>query len=100
MRKLVAVHPTDGIFVGVALGLAFFSLVEDAGQESVPVFDTAKEADDYFATWPRFNRSDMRYVEVEVAGAHQATYEELCAAGLEKQAAPLNPARIREVGNA
>lgn len=99
MKKLVAVHPTDGIFVGTGLGLAFFSLIEDAGQESVPVFDDVEQARKLFDSWrPPYDHSAMRYVEVEVAGGHQATYDELCAAGLSTEAAPLNPARFIKNG--
>jgi len=95
MKKLVAVHPTDGVFVGTGLGLAFFSFVEDAGQESVPVFDTVDQAVEMFTSWnPPYDHSVIRYVEVECAGGHQATYDELCAAGLSREAAPLNPARM------
>lgn len=95
MKRWVVVHPTDGIFVGHSMGLAFFSLIEDAWQNSVVCFEHHPEAfvfmDIYLDGGEKY-----KYVELEVADGRYATYAELCAAGLEREAAPLNPARVKE----
>lgn len=86
--KYVIVHETDGILVGMALGLAFFSLLDSAGQWEVPVITKAdftsiikswKEQIDENAT-TFFDKLSVK--EVKVSNPAYATIEELEAAGL------------------
>jgi len=84
MYKSVAVaHPKFGIFVGAALGLAFWSKLDAVGQNNAAVFETAEEAKEFISNiqLPEDVR-DFSYVEVETADEFFATIEELEDAGL------------------
>lgn len=52
MGRCFIVHPQLGVFLGHAMGLAFFSLQGDAGgQYKAPVFATKEEATDMLKQW-------------------------------------------------
>lgn len=40
-----------GVFLGVAMGMAFWSRLDSAAQEAAPVFESADEARAYLSTW-------------------------------------------------
>lgn len=46
-RHFAIVHPEAGIFVGEAMGLCFFSLLDTAGQTRIATFSTEAEAHEF-----------------------------------------------------
>lgn len=80
--RFVAVDPDHGVFVGHAMGLAFFSLMECAGQWEVPTFESPQDAAKLLVLDFKLpNR--MFYVAVEVAtGKEFANAHALRRAGL------------------
>lgn len=95
---VVIVHPEWGIFVGVSLGLAFWSALDSVGQEQVPVM-TADQAVLLLASWhdlPGGYRDAMKFYPVRTAHAQYATIEELDAAGLSQWTTPLKANRMGE----
>jgi hypothetical protein len=42
-RGYIATHPEAGLFIGCALGLAFWSKLEDGGQRHAPIFESIDE---------------------------------------------------------
>jgi hypothetical protein len=84
MKRIVIVHESMGIFVGGAMGVAFFSMLDTGGQCRVVLWDTEEEAREYISEWkPKQNPDFYSYVEVE-ALEEWATVAELVAAGLER----------------
>jgi hypothetical protein len=51
MEKFILVHKEDGVYVGNALGLGFWSRLDAADQESAVTFDSEQEAKDHVASW-------------------------------------------------
>lgn len=82
--SIVVVHPDHGIFVGAALGLGFWSKLDNAGQSSVATFETMDEAAEIMRQWnQKFEGGDLKYIAVACEDEFAATIEELKAAGLE-----------------
>ena len=84
MEKFVIVNDKDGIYVGYAMGFGFWSKLERAGQESVPVFETEADAREHVASWLQGNNpDDYTFEAVEVAfESEHATVKDLFEAGL------------------
>lgn len=81
--RTVIVHENDGIFVGQAMGLAFFTKLDAAGQATVATFLDEADARDFVSTWePQVDGDAFTYAEVDV-DRDFAEIHELCAAGLE-----------------
>lgn len=82
MKRIVIVHDEMGIFVGGAMGLGFFSMVDTGGQCVACLWDTEEEAREFVDEWkPKQDPDSYRYVEVE-AVLEWATVRELISAGL------------------
>lgn len=45
------VHATDGVLLGIALGMAFWSTLDPVGQEVAVLFDSEQEAADFVSSW-------------------------------------------------
>lgn len=45
------VHATDGVFLGTALGLTFWSNLDPVGQEVAVLFDSEQEAAEFVSSW-------------------------------------------------
>lgn len=84
MYKNVAVaHPEYGIFVGVALGLAFWSKFDAVGQNSVAVFETVDQAKELLSKIEvPMSIKQFRFVEIETDNEFYATIKELKEVGL------------------
>lgn len=84
MKRIVIVHEKMGIFVGGAMGLAFFSMIDTGGQSRAVLFDDESDAREFLREWePKQDPNDYYYVEVE-AREEWATVAELIASGLER----------------
>jgi len=83
--KYAITHPEQGIYVGHAMGMAFWSLWDAAGQDCAVVFDTKEDARNHVMSWATHNDPDAYgYAEVGVApDAHYATVADLRKAGLD-----------------
>lgn len=79
---VVIVHPEWGIFVGISMGLAFWSAMDCVGQDCVPVMPDEAEARAFIDVWCiTTDKTVFTYCPVQAA-KHWATIEELDAAGL------------------
>jgi hypothetical protein len=92
---VVIVHPEWGIFVGVSMGLAFWSNLDCAGQDCVPVMPTEAEARAYVNLMKNKPSHEFTFHSVQAA-KRWATIEELDAAGLSAWTIPLKAARMGE----
>src|SRR5690606_16333302 len=82
MHKSFAVtHPEYGVFVGAALGLAFWSKLDAVGQDRAAVFETAEEAREFFSNIPE-DVKNFSFVELETSEEFFATIKELEDGGL------------------
>lgn len=97
MTGVVIIHPEWGIFVGVSLGLAFWSAIDCVGQETVPVMESETDARAFIDSWvgASVKSGDFTYHPVPTKSTH-ATIEELDAAGLSAWTIPLKAARMGE----
>ncbi len=83
MRTYAVVHPQEGVYLGHALGLGFFSLLDSVGQTQAVVFPSRQAARDHVASWDSSNNpDDYRYVALSTASPEFATIVELKEAGL------------------
>ena len=93
----VAVHAEWGVYVGHAMGFAFFSLQDCAGQAEVTTFDTHRDAAEHVANDLGMAAELKSFCFVAIACEHDrgATADELVAAGIaEKMVAPLREASL------
>lgn len=85
----VITHKENGVFVGIALGLVFWSNLDTVGQDKVPVCTTYLEASVLLAHVAQDDGvadetcSAYSINEVEISGTQYATITELRAAGLD-----------------
>ncbi|MCI0755471.1 hypothetical protein [Teichococcus vastitatis] len=78
---VVITHPSDGVYVGHALDLAFWTLLDAAGQAEVVTFTDEAEAREHVANWDERN-NPASYGYVAVSAGRYAGVEALAAAGL------------------
>lgn len=52
MTGAVLYSPEFGVFVGHALGMAFWTKIDPAGQEYAPAFESEEDAMRFLASWP------------------------------------------------
>ncbi len=80
--RILVVHPTDGVFVGYALGFAFFAKLDTAGQSRVPVFDDLADARLCVLVGLKMSPDDFSYHQIEVTDPQRgASAAEVRAAG-------------------
>lgn len=83
--SVVITHPEQGIYVGSAMGLGFWSLWDAAGQTQAVTFPDESDARDYVSGWQELNDPETYgYVAVPTANPGYATVDELREAGLEE----------------
>jgi hypothetical protein len=83
MKRYAIVHSAQGIYVGNALGFAFFSLTDSAGQHRAAVFENIEQCGQHLLEWDGdTDLAQFRYVEVETEQDMNASCDELEAAGL------------------
>ena len=82
MKKVVITHPEMGIFVGAAMGFAFWSMLDTGGQYQVVTFEDEEDAREFVGEWvPAQDPDTYNYVEVD-SMKEWATVVELDRAGL------------------
>lgn len=66
------------------MGLAFWSMLDAAGQYAAVVFDSEYDARDYVSRWEtKTDPDDFVYVELDSKSGEYATVPELIAVGLD-----------------
>lgn len=94
MSGIAIVHPEWGIFLGVGMGLAFWSAIDCVGQETAPLMTDEAEAQTFLDQWDTtIDKSVFTFHAVQ-AVAVWATIEELDAAGLSAWTAPMKAERM------
>ena len=67
MTHYVITHKTLGIYLGSALGLGFWSLLDCAGQDSAVLFNSTEAAATHIASWPENNNPiDYELVSIPI----------------------------------
>jgi len=79
----VVVHPEHGIFLGTALGLAFWSRLDPVGQPAAPTFASESEAREMLATWVEPPTDNLMFCDVIPDDGIYASVAACAAAGLE-----------------
>lgn len=80
--KIVITHPEQGIYLGNALGLGFWTLLDSAGQDAAVTFDSISDARSHIRSWDtNSDPDDYDFAEIAVDG-HYASFDKLNAAGL------------------
>lgn len=86
-NAVVITHPEHGIFVGAAMGLAFWTLLDTAGQSRVATFSSIAEAREFVSSWElaEFDRARCEYIILPTVSADSdhASLADLIAAGLD-----------------
>ncbi|WP_321967156.1 hypothetical protein [Burkholderia cepacia] len=78
---VVIYNERDGVFLGTALGLGFWSKLECAGQDAAATFESEKQAREFMSTW--ITRPDhVRFVPVVADCGNYASISSCVAAGL------------------
>jgi len=82
--RFVIVHDEWGIFVGTAMGGAFWTNMHPAGQDTVATFESPKHAEQYLKTWEPSPPEGLRAVPVQVSeGETHASIAQCVEAGLD-----------------
>jgi len=84
-RGVVIYHEKDGVYLGSALGLAFFSALDPVGQSEATAFRSRDEAAEHVASWrtgDTANTTAYRFIEVDVTDRGSATIDACVKAGL------------------
>lgn len=79
--RVVIVHPDHGVFLGLFLGLAFYSMLDSAGQTMAPVFVSNDQAETFMSSWKCCTK-DHRIVPLVTSQDMAATVSDLQSAGL------------------
>jgi hypothetical protein len=95
MKQYVAKHKEWGVFLGSFLGMAFFSKVDSAGQDSAVAFREEAEAREYMTKQLKQEEADFAFVPVECGSYDYATIDECEAAGVERWSPEAEPAVVR-----
>ncbi len=84
VKQFIIVHDVDGIFVGHAMGLAFYSNLNCGGQWSVPTFESEEQCAAFISDTGDFPLEMFKVIPVEVSDKEPgyAYPDELDAAGL------------------
>jgi hypothetical protein len=81
--QYVITHPEMGVYLGSAVGFAFWTRLNPVGQDRVVTFTTKNQARQHVLSWDTCNNPrNYRFVEVNTAMDGYATITELKAAGL------------------
>ena len=81
--KFLIMHPDHGIFLGSAMGLAFWSNLESAGQNRAVVLDSEDAAREFIGSWDEVpDGIELHDVMVD-DDARYATIDQCVAAGLD-----------------
>jgi hypothetical protein len=81
-HSFVICHPEMGVFLGVCLGLAFWSKLDSVGQDHAPAFDSEAQAEVFMAGWDNGRPQGVTLVPVLPDKDGYASVATCVAAGL------------------
>lgn len=84
MEKYVIYSEIDGIYLGSAMGMGFWSKLDPAGQEEAVAFDSTEDAWEFVASWECAPQKDTKVVPVQVESEQDfyASMKQIAEAGL------------------
>ena len=75
-ERVVIVHEEMGVFVGAHMGMAYWSMLETAGQAACATFDDEADARNFVSQWdPPQDPNQYRYIKVRVSGGWAPVHE-------------------------
>lgn len=77
------VHHENGVYLGMCLGLGFWSKLDPVGQPAACAFETQAQAEDHMARWVGGPPEGVRFHPVEPDDGPYATVAAWVAAGLQ-----------------
>ena len=80
--SVVIYSEEDGVYLGCALGLSFWSNLDPVGQPSAVTFADESEADAHMRTWANGRPEGVRLVSVEADEGNYASIAACVRAGL------------------
>jgi len=95
-RRFVITHPETGIYLGNFLGLAFWSMLDCAGQDMAATFETATQARHHAEAW-NSSLTGFAFEAVECSHEYFASPQELDAAGLEHYTPKMKDEQLRNM---
>lgn len=81
-HSVVICHPEMGVFLGLGLGLAFWSKLDPVGQDHAPAFDNEAQAEEFMASWDNGRPQGATLVAVVPDADGYASVAACVAAGL------------------
>lgn len=97
MKRYILIHKSDGIFLGHAMGLAFFSVLDAVGQTQAVTFESLEAGHAFLAeTGNVWTPELVRFEPVECATDGHATCDELEAAGFKDLLGDMRLNELRE----
>jgi len=82
-QRVVIAHPSNGVYLGSALGLGFWSQLDPAGQDSAVTFESVEDAESYMATWDSGRPEGVYCVPIMPDKGNYASMAACVAAGLQ-----------------
>ena len=80
-QAFIIQHPEFGIFIGVGLGLAFWSEIDSVGQPAAVAFESEQAAKELLARLPAEDSLWCEIKPITIAEPGYATVTEIIAAG-------------------
>lgn len=87
-KRILIVHNRDGIYIGHALGMGFFSKLDPVDQPAATTFEDKDDAREHISEWVGFKSGDVKmdeftFVEVEPDRGEFISSEAVANYGLE-----------------
>lgn len=79
----VITHPEWGIYLGMCMGLGFWSKMDPVGQSAACTFESIEQAREFMATWDNGEPAGVSFAPVVPDDGTFATIAACVAAGLE-----------------
>lgn len=94
----VIAHPEQGVYLGSAMGLGFWSKLDPVGQDAAVVFKSPRQALDFMQTWEAGAPDGVQLVAVSPDQDGYASIDACVDAGLPAWSASADAERAAEVG--
>jgi hypothetical protein len=80
-KRFIINSPSRGVFLGSAMGMAFWTKLDPAGQEFACTFKTESDAKSYMSKWETPPPSDVVLLVIQAAEDDYASIAECVKAG-------------------
>ena len=81
--SIVIYSKQQGVFLGAAMGMGFWSKIDAVGQSQACTFESKEEAKAISKNWDIAPPSAMQFIEVNTQDKDYATISECMAAGMD-----------------